>query len=147
MVVDVEAMAADARRRALVVVLRANRAWTLEQVLAGDLHHEQLASLTVRELCGYDSRSETGLPPLPRTRYERATSLHGEDFDALVFDLLRELKRPVRPRYLRARLGGSARWKLYGALRRLCADGLVLRAGITSDTTYQASGREGGNDP
>ena len=132
-------MASDARRRALVIVLRANPTWTLEQILAGDLHREELESLTVRELCGYDLRGNGGLPPLPKTRYERATSLHGEDFDALVFELLQELDRPVSPRYLRARLGGSARWKVHGALRRLCADGLVLRSGTTSDTTYRSA--------
>lgn len=134
--VDVEALLVEARRRALLIVIRTHPKWTLEQVLTGSKSHKELiASLTMRELWGYDPRRLAGLS-ISQTRYERASRLLGGAFDKLVLEVLLEADGPVQTGYLRARLGGP-RWKVKGSLERLCAKGLVTCEGVTSATYYK----------
>lgn len=98
----------------------------------GGAHAQALGELTLRELSrGF---SECG----QRSRWAQAADVHGEAFDALVLEVLREAgTRTVQAAYLREQLGGP-RWKLRGSLARLEAQDLVLRTGRTSDTTYCA---------
>lgn len=136
---DIEALAQIARRRALLIVIRAHPEWTLEQLLEGlDAHAVDVSQLTIRELCS--RRAPALATPVGAneraTRYERAFFLHGPEFVELVYEVMLEAGSPVQTRYLRARLGGP-RWKVKGALERLCAAGRVLRFGVTSDTFYE----------
>ena len=126
-----EDLARTARRRALVVVLRAHPTWTIEQVLTGSkLHGHDLASLTVAELC--EGEQEFGISSL----YEQAMRRDGVRFDEFVYKVLAEAEEPVQTRYLRARLGGP-RWEVKAALERLCSKGRVARTGVTSDSFYE----------
>lgn len=136
---DIEVLARQARRRALAVVIRAHPEWTLAQVLASELEHAELiGELTVLELCGHRPRYPGQEHPSQTTRYERAYRAHGEAFAELVYEVMVEAGEPVQTRYLRARLGGP-RWKVKGALERLCEQGRVVREGVTSDTFYLLS--------
>lgn len=131
--VDAEVLANEARRRAVALVLRAHPEWTLARVFRGS--EELLDSVMLQDLWGANPRRASLFP----TRLERATDLHGHEFDELMLEVIREAGGPVKHGYLCAHLGGP-RWKLQKALTRLCSRGLISRKGATSDTCYQASG-------
>lgn len=134
LVIDAEIVATEARRRASLIVIQAHPEWTLAQLFR--LDPQLLDSLCLGELWGAPELA-AWLESMPLTRLERALLADGQHFDALVLEVICEVGEPVKPRNLRARLGGP-RWKLKGSLERLCAQGLVVREGSTSDTRYEA---------
>jgi hypothetical protein len=78
-----------------------------------------------------------GGPPINHRLLEHAKRVSGEEYDALVLDVILGAKgRPVSASYLRARVGGP-RWKLQGSLKRLVDAGSVQRKGVTSSTRYR----------
>ena len=106
----------------------------MDYIAAEGAYARTLGELTLRELA--EAFSSCG----QRSRFARAACAKGEAFDAFMLEVLREAApREVAASYLSARLGGP-RWKLRHSLARLESQGLVIRKGATSDTTYRAAG-------
>lgn len=129
-----DAFGALFERKTLALALRAMSEHPLAELLSfvergDDPRARQLGELTLRELAD---------PPECGQRALWAPFVDGADFDAFMLELLRELHpRAAKAADLRAQLGGP-RWKLRASLERLEAQGLVVRSGMTSDTSYLA---------
>lgn len=139
----------EAERRAVALVLCSHPDWTLGDVLAyvgkGGARSPVLRELTLGDLLELveDSRvSDDDEPDLDPSLLRRAKLAHGEQFDALVREVLATVPGPVGAAWLRARVGGP-RWKLLAALHRLINAGVVARSGATCATRYSFVGGEG----
>lgn len=126
----------------MLKVVQAHPEWTLGQLLAQleGPYGEVLEGLTLAELC--DERlsalvmPKDGGPPVDVAQLEQAKRARGRAFRGHVRRVLATAPGFVGASYLRARVGGP-RWKLQEALRKLEAEGVIERRGVTSATEYR----------
>ncbi len=140
---QLEPLLTAARRRAVVLVLRAHPEWTLADLFrlrdqdgpGADILRTLTLGELLAELEPAPALPADGGPPIDHARRRRAEGLAGEDFDACVREVIAEAGCLVSASYLRARVGGP-RWKLQASLRRLTDAGQIERSGTTSSTRY-----------
>jgi hypothetical protein len=128
-----------AERKAVLDVVLEHPEWTLGQLAATDgPYAKALRTLTIGELLrAPEAPGET----VDATRLVRAQRSEGDDFDAIVLEVIAEAGDRVGASYLRARVGGP-RWKLQASVRRLVDRKLIHREGTTSATRYWVGARE-----
>lgn len=123
----------EIERRSVVQVLRANPGWSLLDLVKLAIDNPAIA----------DTFADVKLSALGGAceRRELAERCRGAEFDAFVFEVLRDVSPAmVGARYLREQLGGP-RWKLTASLARLADAGQIRRTGRTCDRRYGAWAR------
>lgn len=133
-------------KHVLVRVIRSHPHWSLlelvEVIEAGGPAADGLAAMTISDLRTDPGRIRLLIdsgPPIDLDRLERGERSSGEEFDALVLEVLTEASGAVATGYLRARVGGP-RWKVQASLQRLEEAGQITRTGNTSSTRWSAPG-------